>query len=152
MSAVLFATLCVSVQEGLRTANGLGELRRLCQGDSKPPTTHSAAPCTPITLVMAQEDDWLCPICRELLFKPAVNSACGHVYCHWCLHKVAWPLPLLLPPMPLQAAWPLLPGTARPGWLWLTDAVGNPSTCRPCRHTHPPPARCAARAMATCQQ
>eukprot|EP00980_Cylindrotheca_fusiformis_P011412 scaffold2644_cov129-Cylindrotheca_fusiformis.AAC.2 len=27
-----------------------------------------------------------CPVCRNLLFKPCVNS-CGHAFCFWCLHR-----------------------------------------------------------------
>lgn len=30
----------------------------------------------------AAMDDWKCPICLELLYKPCVNT-CGHVFCFW---------------------------------------------------------------------
>ena len=36
-------------------------------------------------------EDFSCPICCELLFKPCVN-ACGHTFCFWCLHKAMDPL------------------------------------------------------------
>lgn len=34
--------------------------------------------------------DWTCPICCELLYKPCAN-ACGHLFCFWCLHKAMSP-------------------------------------------------------------
>ena len=36
-------------------------------------------------------EDFSCPICCELLYKPCVN-ACGHTFCFWCLHKAMDPL------------------------------------------------------------
>ncbi|GLI67891.1 hypothetical protein VaNZ11_012215 [Volvox africanus] len=30
-------------------------------------------------------ENWHCPICMDLLFKPCVNS-CGHTFCFWCMH------------------------------------------------------------------
>jgi hypothetical protein len=28
------------------------------------------------------EDDWRCPICFEMIYKPCVN-VCGHTFCFW---------------------------------------------------------------------
>lgn len=39
---------------------------------------------------MLDQDDWRCPTCLDLLFKPAVNT-CGHVYCFWCFHRAMSP-------------------------------------------------------------
>lgn len=46
---------------------------------------------------MVGPEDWRCPTCLDLAYKPAVNSACGHVFCFWCLHKVClwWEAPAL---------------------------------------------------------
>eukprot|EP00993_Chasmostoma_nieuportense_P002884 NODE_3643_length_927_cov_5.140000_g3491_i0.p1 GENE.NODE_3643_length_927_cov_5.140000_g3491_i0~~NODE_3643_length_927_cov_5.140000_g3491_i0.p1 ORF type:complete len:305 (-),score=65.30 NODE_3643_length_927_cov_5.140000_g3491_i0:13-888(-) len=30
------------------------------------------------------EDDFQCPVCLDLVFKPCVNT-CGHVFCFWCM-------------------------------------------------------------------
>lgn len=30
-------------------------------------------------------DDDICPICRQLLYRPAISNACGHAACHSCL-------------------------------------------------------------------
>jgi hypothetical protein len=27
-------------------------------------------------------DDWQCPICCDLIYKPCVN-VCGHLFCFW---------------------------------------------------------------------
>ncbi|KAK9824211.1 hypothetical protein WJX72_008568 [[Myrmecia] bisecta] len=35
-------------------------------------------------------DDWNCPVCMEVLHKPAAN-VCGHVFCFWCLHHAMSP-------------------------------------------------------------
>lgn len=40
---------------------------------------------------MLTSEEWRCPLCLDLLFKPAVSSACGHIYCFWCLHKAMSP-------------------------------------------------------------
>ncbi|KAL4426838.1 hypothetical protein ABPG77_006624 [Micractinium sp. CCAP 211/92] len=42
-------------------------------------------------LAMLDPEDWRCPTCLDLAYKPAVNSACGHVFCFWCLHKAMSP-------------------------------------------------------------
>jgi hypothetical protein len=31
------------------------------------------------------QESFCCPICRNLLYKPCINS-CGHAFCFWCLH------------------------------------------------------------------
>ena len=31
-------------------------------------------------------EEFKCPICMELIYKPCVNAACGHVFCFWCFH------------------------------------------------------------------
>ena len=31
----------------------------------------------------AKMDEWKCPVCLDLLYKPCVIS-CGHVLCFWC--------------------------------------------------------------------
>ena len=31
-------------------------------------------------------DDWECPVCCELLYKPVVPP-CGHPFCFWCAHR-----------------------------------------------------------------
>lgn len=48
----------------------------------------SAAPWACFGPTMLDPEDWRCPTCLDLVYKPAVNSACGHVFCFWCLHKV----------------------------------------------------------------
>eukprot|EP00897_Mesotaenium_endlicherianum_P003025 jgi/Mesen1/2750/ME000169S01909 len=35
-------------------------------------------------------DDFCCPICQDLVFKPVVN-VCGHVFCFWCVHRAMSP-------------------------------------------------------------
>jgi len=35
-------------------------------------------------------DDWKCPLCLDLSYKPTVNSLCGHTFCFWCIHKVTF--------------------------------------------------------------
>lgn len=40
---------------------------------------------------MLDEEDWRCPTCLDLCYKPAVNTACGHLYCFWCLHRAMSP-------------------------------------------------------------
>ncbi|CAI5526658.1 unnamed protein product, partial [Closterium sp. Naga37s-1] len=52
-----------------------------------PPSTRP--PVRPATVLLSM-DDFLCPICRDLVFKPVVN-ACGHVFCFWCVHRAMTP-------------------------------------------------------------
>ena len=51
---------------------------------------NAAAPVQPEAATLADEE-FACPICTELLYKPCVN-ACGHTFCFWCLHKAMDPL------------------------------------------------------------
>ncbi|GBF90312.1 hypothetical protein Rsub_02418 [Raphidocelis subcapitata] len=46
------------------------------------PTMAAEQPGPPV----ADEADWRCAICLELLYKPCVNT-CGHVACFWCFHQ-----------------------------------------------------------------
>lgn len=39
------------------------------------------------TVPMLDEENWSCPICMSLLYKPTVASSCGHIFCFWCCHK-----------------------------------------------------------------
>jgi hypothetical protein len=32
------------------------------------------------------KEDFSCPVCRNLLYKPVINS-CGHAFCFWCMHR-----------------------------------------------------------------
>lgn len=46
--------------------------------------TGSDAP--PPTQKVLDESEYRCPICLELLYKPAIAN-CGHAFCYWCLNK-----------------------------------------------------------------
>ncbi|KAL0020958.1 hypothetical protein WJX79_008557 [Trebouxia sp. C0005] len=35
-------------------------------------------------------ENWKCPICLDVLYKPCVNT-CGHVFCFWCMHRAMDP-------------------------------------------------------------
>lgn len=39
---------------------------------------------------MAEHDEsWSkCAVCLDTLYRPCVNSVCGHLQCLWCMHKV----------------------------------------------------------------
>ncbi|KAL6781835.1 CGL103 [Auxenochlorella protothecoides x Auxenochlorella symbiontica] len=37
------------------------------------------------------ESDFACPICLNLLYKPAVNTVCGHAFCFYCLFRAMSP-------------------------------------------------------------
>lgn len=36
--------------------------------------------------VAFSRQNFCCPICRSLLYKPCINS-CGHAFCFWCVHR-----------------------------------------------------------------
>jgi hypothetical protein len=39
---------------------------------------------------MASLDQFSCPVCRDILYKPSANK-CGHLFCFWCLHRAMNP-------------------------------------------------------------
>ena len=58
-----------------------------------PPLSSSSATttATPSSLSSAgggvlQVTDFHCAICMDLLYKPCINSICGHAFCFWCFH------------------------------------------------------------------
>lgn len=42
----------------------------------------SVQPSVTVLTALGDEDNWSCPICFDLLYKPCAN-ACGHVFCFW---------------------------------------------------------------------
>ncbi|KAK9863831.1 hypothetical protein WJX84_000104 [Apatococcus fuscideae] len=67
-----------------------------------------------------QLDDWRCPICYDLLYKPCVNS-CGHVSCFWCFHQCMSPYNTSKCPL-CRAAFVHFPGVCRILHLYLSKA------------------------------
>ena len=114
------AAMAANDRDAIRT------IMRMREAAAKP---HSGAPAAAGRLSV---EDFSCPICCELLYKPCVN-ACGHTFCFWCLHKAMDPLadsrcPLChrvvkvplrqcpsSPPAPPQGA---LGGSELAWWLW----------------------------------
>jgi hypothetical protein len=50
---------------------------------------------------LGYNDSDMCPICRQLLYRPTRATACGHAACHACL--VAWVATSSAEPQPLDA-------------------------------------------------
>ena len=73
------AAMAANDRDAIRT------IMRMREAAAKP---HSGAPAAAGRLAV---EDFSCPICCELLYKPCVN-ACGHTFCFWCLHKAMDPL------------------------------------------------------------
>ena len=73
------AAMAANDRDAIRT------IMRMREAAAKP---HSGAPAAAGRLSV---EDFSCPICCELLYKPCVN-ACGHTFCFWCLHKAMDPL------------------------------------------------------------
>ena len=66
--AVCYSCYLASL-DGKQASKPASVLRLACRVQ---PSAHSA-------------DDWACPICLDLLYKPVVNGPCGHIYCFWCV-------------------------------------------------------------------
>ncbi|KAG2483650.1 hypothetical protein HYH03_017453, partial [Edaphochlamys debaryana] len=67
-------------------AGGTAAQSREPDGDSRTTPEMSAGTAA----VEARPDDWRCPICMDLLYKPCCNQ-CGHAFCFWCMHHAMNP-------------------------------------------------------------
>jgi len=77
-----------SMQEAMRAQDRAAIRTLMAAGSSAAADT--AAPPLPTEEERSSEEA-ACPVCRELIYKPTVNS-CGHTFCFWCLHRSMDPL------------------------------------------------------------
>ena len=63
------------------------------------------------------DEEWTCPVCWELLYKPTVNL-CGHLFCFWCAALVLSLVHRLLLPVRVfrLQQYRLVMGSRKGGW------------------------------------